>query len=53
MERKMKYFCPYCRNEVAPDATECSSCGTVYGPDTDTLEALEIEFEEPNEGADE
>jgi hypothetical protein len=52
MERKVKYYCPYCKNEVAPDAKECASCGVVYGPDTDTLEAVEIDFDEEDEGVD-
>jgi len=45
----MKFFCPDCKNEVSPDATECSPCGVVYGPDTDTLEFLEVEFSGPDE----
>jgi len=46
MPKILKFFCPYCKNEVTAEATECSSCGTVYGPDTDTVESLEVEVSE-------
>jgi len=45
---KMKFHCPYCTNEIDPGATECSSCGAVYGPDT--LRSLRITFEESRKG---
>ena len=43
----MKFYCPYCTQEIDPEATECPSCGTAYGPDT--LESLRIEFEKSSE----
>ena len=30
----MKLFCPYCTKEIAPETTQCSSCGTIYSSDT-------------------
>jgi len=44
MVKVLKFYCPYCKSEISPDATECTPCGVIYGPDTDTLKSLEVEF---------
>ena len=40
----MTLFCPSCTKEIAPEATECPHCGTIY--DSDTLRFLRSFVEE-------
>jgi len=44
----VKISCPYCTNEISPESTGCSSCGTTYGSDTlrflrDALQSVTLE----------
>ena len=38
----MSLFCPFCTKEIAPETTQCPSCGYAYGPDTLKLLASAI-----------
>ncbi|MFH0814242.1 MAG: PilZ domain-containing protein [Pseudomonadota bacterium] len=33
----MKIACPYCTKEITPETTQCPSCGTAYGSNTQQL----------------